>query len=522
MKKLASQESIPDLGRPLKREHSAGTMASVATWARGISLSVAMTIGAMTPAHAQSTEKVKVVDASKKPEPWIGKSFTFYASSKDEAVKEASSQFKSKFNIGNDEAGVDLAVEFSEATGKAVATVVKRTSAVIANRDDLVPMMMPEEVLGGPTKFTEAKDQNAKTGSMEEVVAKPATLSEIKLKNLGFLDPISDNLSPKSKPYPKTIAPDQMPPLWLCDDASKDKDKLGMDVASNSLVFELAKRVEGSVRTVHDQNKDRLRLLGVLKNVLDTYQIDSPTFGAGVMPDHQKKLKQLNDLHLKNLEATQKLVALWEPLHKTASEVRASIKQLVLEEMRVGMRAEKCAKPQEEVGDYRLLQLLPKVSRAQVGEYAPYDGLVPKGLAISPYICANLSKGKASETDSDLYQWLDQLESVMTEHAYASMERQRAYIENADRLTGAVGPGKEAERSAFNSVLAVQAENQKILEQWKQLIIKVQALKAEAFKAINAETLLAKKLKRCTRIPEPDSTENGAPSGTDAGVGESK
>jgi len=335
---------------------------------------------------------------------------------------------------------------------------------------------------------------------------------EIKLKNLSFLEPTAENLSPNSKPYPPIISPSQLPPLWPCDDiGTKDKGKFGMDVESPSLVFEVTKRIEGSIRSVHGQNVDRLRLLGVLKNVLDTYQIDSPSFGVGVVPDHQKKLKQLNDLYQKNLEATQNLVALWDSLHKTVSEIRASVKQLVLDEMRVGKRAEKCAKPQEDVGEFRLFQLLPTFTATDVGEYLNYDGLVPKGLFISPYVCANLSKGKAAETDSELYRWLDQLEKVMTEHVYASMERQRAYIENADRLTGAIGPGKEAERNAFNSVLIVRDENQKILEQWKQLIIKVQALKAETFKVINTETALARKLKRCTRVKTSDPSGDSAP-----------
>jgi hypothetical protein len=124
---------------------------------------------------------------------------------------------------------------------------------------------------------------------------------------------------------------------------------------------------------------------------------------------------------------------------------------------------------------------------------------MPRGMVISPYVCANLAKGNLGQTDSELYMWLDLLEKVMTEHVFVSMDRQRSYIENADRLTGAVGSGNETTRSALNSVLAVQAENQKILEQWKKMIVRIQELKAKSFDAINQETKLAKKLKRCSR-----------------------
>lgn len=66
------------------------------------------------------------VPADPKGQPWIGQTFFFYASDRQEADIVAAQVFKSKFGVEKEDAKVDLPFEFFKDSGKVVVTVVAR------------------------------------------------------------------------------------------------------------------------------------------------------------------------------------------------------------------------------------------------------------------------------------------------------------------------------------------------------------------------------------------------------------
>jgi hypothetical protein len=341
------------------------------------------------------------------------------------------------------------------------------------------------------------------------IIPSETKAENIELEYLKTLEPKAENFAPDAKHYPKIkvkqlvsestetgmvtkeveaevepVKEDQMPYLWSCADVTK----LEIDKQSSSLVFEVSKWVFNSIDADLKVNKDRLRKLAMLGKMLEAYKAKGDP-----IPQLQERVEKMQDIYQSNLDATNTLIKIWEPVNKEAKELIAMIKQLVAEESRAGKAAEKCAKPQNI--DTSLVSKTPP----QATNYEDYGPILPSGIAINPFSCGTFDENNLLISSSDIILNLSLLERIITEQILVAMERERAYIENTDRAEGEVGVRNAPERSALLSVIAVRQTNQKILEGWKGLLVKFQSFRQSVISAVQSETDIATELKRCER-----------------------
>jgi len=323
----------------------------------------------------------------------------------------------------------------------------------------------------------------------------------VQLKYLSALEPKPDNLDSESVFFLSEVNQDQLPYLWFCDPVA-NKDKEGShDAKSPSLVFDVFKKVHSDIHSILGTHNDRLRRLGLLKQILDAYKVNAEAFGGDTAPDFQKRFDKLNEIYNANLENTQALIRLWKPLMEQATALRTEIKNLVTEEVAAGTKTKKCAKKRKDLEDSDLLNLLPKsIPSEDIGAYQNYDKLMPKGIFITPYTgCGKISPKDLSKTNSEPYLWVNLLERIVTEHVFVAMERERAYIENVDRAQGALGSENKQKKEALMEAAKGQAENKKFLQKWKAILEKITNLKINIQDAVEQESQLAKEMKRCVR-----------------------
>jgi hypothetical protein len=337
------------------------------------------------------------------------------------------------------------------------------------------------------------------------IVSSNASAANIELKYLKTLEPKAENFAPDSKPYPKIktkqlvkegditkevdavvepVSEDQKPYLWSCADV---KD-LEIDKKSSSLVFEVSKWIFSSIDANFKVHKDRLRKLTMLGKMLEAYKVKEDT-----IPQMQERIEKMQDIYQSNLDATNSLIKIWEPVDKEAKELIALIKQLVTEESRAGKAAEKCAKSQNT--DTSLVEKAP----FQAPDYEDYGPILPSGIVVNPFSCGVFDENDFSKSSSDIILNLGLMEKVIIEQVLVAMERERAYIENADRAEGEAGARNAPERAALLSTIAVRQDNRRILERWKGLLVRLQLFKQSVANAVQTETDIATELKRCER-----------------------
>jgi len=300
----------------------------------------------------------------------------------------------------------------------------------------------------------------------------PADFPEVKMELLKFLIPAKENYADSTK-MPEGLSVNQRPPLWPCDKPDNDKH-------TSSLAIEAVKQAKSFLEQADSRHKERLQQLTLLNKIMESIKTSMNSRG-NIMRNSDKSLMRIKKIYRDNLRTTQNLAPNWDRFLGRITELQTEINQLVQFESEVGAKSGQCAKTQPEFTSQTLATSIPSVDPSNVGDFEDYKGVLPDETPLASYICA-------SPTDFELSRWLNLLEQTLSEHMGAALKRETTYVLIQDKENGS-DPNEE-----------MRENNQIVLAQSRCMMAKVHKLREEVLKAIQKDTDMAEKLKRCERV----------------------
>ncbi len=398
----------------------------------------------------------------------------------------------------------DLAELTRDRFGQTLAFIVTSIGGVSAVH---ATIERPNELRQEAADVYQMSDEELARPTLHKFVASGGSGKGINLQFLNSLLPSDANFAPNAKRHDEPrkgefgeiplVPKGQQPYLWPCDSIEGKEEN-----HTPSSVFEAIKIVHGAFHAKLAEITTRNRQLGVLKSMIDNYEI-----GRDVFPGAKKKLRRLKKIYRKNLKLTKNDLKAWQLLNEQVSQLMIEIKRLVKLDARTGRGLKRCTAPQKEI------DIGAHIKPAPLPVYDNFDSYTEDDIGLLPFECAEISKKDPDKTSSRIYLAIVLLERIVMEHVIVGMGRNRAYTIAKDRVTGEVGAGKRKRRQALKSVYQKAGPlNENSLKIWLKIHKTVKDFKSRAYRAIRRQTKGAERIKRCRKpsksqpIPRAEET----------------
>lgn len=344
---------------------------------------------------------------------------------------------------------------------------------------------------------------------------------------LGLLDPNnSGNFAAKQNSF-DDLRSDQQPYLWPCDDVrKKDKDKLGVDVPSPSIVFEAQKRFEKSAKSRSGEVNQRLEHLRYMKRVADSYLVrSSKTPNVQEAEAMEKRFKDLKWVMAREVPLNTYLSKLWQPISTKSRALRKQIKNAVTAERNAGINRKRCAVKQADISSVNLGSDIKVRMPALNTEFDNYSGRgIPGEFVLEGYRCTDVGTEDLDinrVTSSAVLEQLKYLEKQVSAHLQASAEREEDYLQAEIKAKKATGRSNNSKRARLNSIykngrryngyLQSNGNYTGIRKQWEAVMSQIREIKTLLVEAEQVETNEARLLNRCNKFGSYSMPQNLGP-----------